>query len=375
MFTRLRFESVEGSFEDAQTRPSEVYAVLARPVSRTEHKLPGVLVCHGGGGKADEQVVAGWARQGFVALAPELPGWAAEQEINGLTRFKGKPYGTNRFAVTPAVQSCAVFDSIVAALGAFNLLETLAEVDATRLGITGISWGAYLTTLLCGYLDQRVKVAFALYGSGCYDAGTVFQEELNRLPEHERALWLRHYDAGKHADRITATFLLYAATNDSFFYPPAIAATLNRMQTARASVSFAPNCDHRFDLSGGTGQQTAGNSTYTTTEPAFFRHILHEEGGRLPKIVRITARAQTREHEIVYSFLPEQTHCQAYYTTNLAKPWKNRSWQPLELVRQEGSSCRFRMPDTSQTYNWFGVMTYPLTPTAPLNIGTLIQHS
>jgi len=378
VITRFRFNSKEGCFDSARTRRSEVYAVMAQPASVTGHKRPGILVFHGGNGKAEEAAAIGWARQGFVALTPELPGWIAENEIKGTSRFQGKEYGMNRFAVTPGVRSCAVFDSISAGLGAFNLLEQMPDVDASRLGVTGISWGGYLTTLLCGYLDRRVKAAFSLYGCGCYDAGTVFAEALNRLPEDEKRVWLKHYDAGNHSDRITASFLFYAAANDSFFYPPSIAATLNRMQEARKYVCFAPNCDHQFDLPGGTGLQTSGDSVFTESEPAFFRHMLEKESGTLPEIIRIEGDAKAREHEVIFSFLPEGARCWAYYCADTAEHWKSKEWNPMEVVRQSNRSCLFRLPELAQAYDWFAGTTFPLATAgsvSPMNIGTTVQHA
>ena len=38
-------------------------------------------------------------------------------------------------------------------------------MDRRRIGITGISWGGYLTCIVAG-LDDRLKVAVPVYGCG-----------------------------------------------------------------------------------------------------------------------------------------------------------------------------------------------------------------
>src|SRR5262249_55644912 len=44
-----------------------------------------------------------------------------------------------------------------------SLLGRLPEVDPDRIGVTGISWGGYLTGLVAG-LDDRLKAAVPVYG-------------------------------------------------------------------------------------------------------------------------------------------------------------------------------------------------------------------
>ena len=46
-----------------------------------------------------------------------------------------------------------------------SLLASLPDVDSKRLGITGISWGGYLTCIVAS-LDDRLRVAVPVYGCG-----------------------------------------------------------------------------------------------------------------------------------------------------------------------------------------------------------------
>jgi hypothetical protein len=55
----------------------------------------------------------------------------------------------------------AVSDVILA----HSLLASMLEVDADRIGITGISWGGILSSLVSG-VDSRLKCAMPVYGAG-----------------------------------------------------------------------------------------------------------------------------------------------------------------------------------------------------------------
>src|ERR1035437_8884854 len=72
--TKLRFASVEGSFERT-TKPCEYYAILARPAAPATAKRPAILFCHGGAGFAREDSAIGWAKLGYVCISPELVGY------------------------------------------------------------------------------------------------------------------------------------------------------------------------------------------------------------------------------------------------------------------------------------------------------------
>ena len=55
--------------------------------------------------------------------------------------------------------------------GLRSLLAAQPEADPDRIGITGISWGGYLTCIVAG-LDGRLKLAVPLYARGKLGAGS-----------------------------------------------------------------------------------------------------------------------------------------------------------------------------------------------------------
>lgn len=372
--TRLLFESWEGSFTETGVGPNAVYAIMARP-AESGGGYPGILVCHGGKGGAEEEKAVGWAKEGFVAIVPELPGWTDTETIKSRSRFRNQAYGAGRFASQPAVTASGVFDSIAAGLGAFQLLEGDPQVERTRIGITGVSWGGYLTTLLTGYLGSRVSAAFSLYGGGCYEAGTVFMDSLSQLPEEERRLWLDTYDAARYAAGMTASFLMFPATNDHFFYPPSIMATYNRLPEGRKWICFGPAMDHQMKLPGGTGEEHA--ASFTRMEPVFFRQAMNGEGAGMLELKKdqvgdgLAVRIEGTVNGPIEMW--------GYYSLDLSEPWPNREWKPLKLLENHGNAIVFAAPEASVAgYDWFAGVSYTMEDSSgrstPMSLSTILYR-
>lgn len=372
--THLLYESWEGSFEGSGVGPSAVYAIVARP-AESGGAYPGILICHGGKGSAEEEKAVGWAKEGFVAIAPELPGWAANEAIKSRSRFRNQVYGTGRFTVRPAVTASGVFDSIVAGLGAFQLLEGDSQVERVRIGITGSSWGGYLTTLLAGYLGARVRAAFSLYGGGCYEAGTVFMDSLSQLPQEERQLWLDAYDAARYTAGMTASFLMFPATNDHFFHPLSIMATYKGLPEGCRWICFGPAMDHEMKLPGGTaGEHSA---SFTRMEPVFFRQAMNDDAAGMLKLEKDKAGDGLAVR--IEGSVNGPVEAWGYYSPDLSEPWPKREWKSLKLLENRGRAMAFAVPEASGTeYDWFAGVSYTMEDSSgrstPMSLSTILYR-
>jgi dienelactone hydrolase len=113
--------------------------------------FPSVVYLHGSGGDRTELIVAAtWmAARGVVALTITMPEDAA-------------PSGsaTQRLAE----QRQGVVDSVIAARRAVDALDSLPQVDRSRIGLVGWSSGARIGAILAG-VDRRVE-AFDLLSGG-----------------------------------------------------------------------------------------------------------------------------------------------------------------------------------------------------------------
>ena len=102
-----------------------------------------------------------------------------------------------------------------------SLIRSLPEVDPERTGVTGISWGGYLTCIVAG-VDPRFKLAVPVYGCGFY-RDTLFQDNLKQLTHDNADRWLAWWDPSVYLGLAKMPMLWVTGSND-FAY------TLNALQ-------------------------------------------------------------------------------------------------------------------------------------------------
>ncbi len=266
---------------------TRVFGVVARP-EKPGH-FPGLLVLHGGGGAAEIEKARRWASKGYVVVSVDEPGIADTKNTplseGPWNRYK---YGENRFVAEPDLTASTIFDAVLASLQGLYLLRAQPDVLPDKIGVVGVSWGGYLATMVSGLANPLVAASFSVYGSGFYDASSVFLRELNRMDPFRRAEWLRWLDAGRRARHIQTPFFIAAATNDQWFYPQAVK---NTLQQIRGEVNhvFSPNVSHKINLPGGTENKKSDTPGWTEMEEPYFNYYLKGKGERFPKITAIRA--------------------------------------------------------------------------------------
>ncbi|AHF91296.1 dipeptidyl aminopeptidase [Opitutaceae bacterium TAV5] len=235
------------------TITNEVFSVVARPETKGANPLPALLLLHGGGGNATQETApaAAWAARGYVVLTLDLPGIANPKGTpHSAGEWTRLPYGEGRWTVTPDLTASTICQGVSAALDAFALLRARPDVDPARIGVTGTSWGGYTTTMVCGLLGDQVRAGFSNYGCGFYE-DTTFRGSIFKLPAPQRERWLAQLDAGRRAPGIKTPFFIAGATNDTFFYPPAVERTLAAITAPGLNRVHAPNAHHKLPLPGG----------------------------------------------------------------------------------------------------------------------------
>jgi hypothetical protein len=110
------------------------------------------------------------------------------------------------------------YHAVAAVVRGHSLVRSLPDVDAERVGITGISWGGYLTCIVAG-IDPRFKVAVPVYGCGFLGNNSVWKDgSLARLTPQSRALWLHLFDPSQYLGTVRRPILFVNGTTD-FAYP------------------------------------------------------------------------------------------------------------------------------------------------------------
>lgn len=154
-------------YETLPNKGKETRAFAYIGIPESDHPVPAVVLVHGGGGTAFYKWVQIWNDRGYAAIAMSLEGHMPDSvgqgkfahEYSGPTRV-----GTFQDADLPLNEQW-MYHAISDVMIGHSLLASLSEVDAHRVGITGISWGGVLSSLISG-VDTRLKCAMPVYGAG-----------------------------------------------------------------------------------------------------------------------------------------------------------------------------------------------------------------
>jgi dienelactone hydrolase len=199
--------------ESYKGQPTRVFAWLARP-AKAEGKRPAMVLVHGGGGKAFREWAELWSARGYVALAMDLAGHSPD----GKRLPDGGPDQSDetKFGVAEPGDRWT-YHAVANVIRGVSLLSSLPDVDAQRIGITGISWGGYLTCIVSG-LDDRLKVSVPVYGCGFLDENSVWLPRFDAMTPERRATWTKLWDPSRYVGQATMPVLFMNGTND-FAYP------------------------------------------------------------------------------------------------------------------------------------------------------------
>ena len=206
--------------EPKNGQPTRILAYCGRPAGLAPgQRAPAVLLVHGGGGRAFKDWASHWAGRGYVALAMDTAG----QGIDGQPHDWAGPDQSDTTKFRPfqdsEIREMWTYHAVAAILRGHSLLISCAEVDAERIGITGISWGGYLTCITAG-VDSALKAAVPVYGCGYLGDNSVWRDHaLATLTADERDRWLRWFDPSVWLPGARCPMLFLNGTKD-FAYPP-----------------------------------------------------------------------------------------------------------------------------------------------------------
>ncbi len=208
-------------------KPTRVFAYYGAPERKGKERLPAMVLIHGGGGTAFAEWVRMWNARGYAAIAMDTVGtvpkpvpepgklWNPERSRG---EFSG-PAGWGDFAnvdLPPPDQWS--YHAVAAAVRAHSLLRSFPEVDPKRIGVTGISWGGYLTSIVAG-VDARFRFAAPVYGCGFLGEDSAWLKDFAQLGPERAQRWLTLWDPSQYAGAAKMPTLWVNGTND-FAYPP-----------------------------------------------------------------------------------------------------------------------------------------------------------
>jgi dienelactone hydrolase len=306
-------------------RPTRVFAYLGRPADRSVGRLPAMVLVHGGGGKAFKAWAEHWAQRGYVALAMDLAGNGPNGRLPDGGPDQSDEVKFRNFSDVE-VGDMWSYHAVAAVLRGHSLLRALPDVDPDRIGVTGISWGGYLTCIVAG-IDPRFKVAVPLYGCGFLGENSHWKDtSLAAMIPEARARWLQLFDPSQYLGQVRCPILFVNGTTD-FAYPLDSYQKSYRLVPEKwRHVSVAVNRPH--------------GHIWTFPEVDAFVDSVLRHGPPLARLsgpVVVGDRISVRLDRVVSA--KETSLC---YTTN-SGPWQKRTWMTV-MAQLEGDRLTADLP-------------------------------
>ena len=208
-------------------KPTRVFAWYGVPDHKPGSRVPGIVLVHGGGGTAFAEWVRLWNSRGYAAIAMDTCGSVPGPAPTGKP-YESKPIRDGDSGGPPGwdasfdqiddpITDQWTYHAVADIILANSLLRSLPGVDSSKIGVTGISWGGYLTAIVAG-IDNRFRFAVPVYGCGFLGEDSYWVTRLEKMGPVKSAKWLSLWDPSVYLPNARMPMLWVDGTND-FAYP------------------------------------------------------------------------------------------------------------------------------------------------------------
>ena len=321
-----------------QGKPTRVFAYYALPKVEPGKKVPAMVLVHGGGGSAFYKWVELWTSRGYAALSMDTCGAVSGNGHNNHARHAwAGPAGWGGFdKADDPVQDQWTYHAVAAVLRGHSLLRSFPEVDTAHIGITGISWGGYLTCIAAS-VDERFAFAVPVYGCGFLGENSTWLGEFKNMGEARSKKWLGLWDPSAYLSQAKMPFLWVDGSND-FAYPMDSLQKSYHMLKAPYSLCVRLRMPHGH---GGAGENP--KEIYT-----FAEHFAR--GGKpLPEFTSV--KREGRKVTATFGSGPcTVVRAELNYTAD-SGAWKERKWEAVPvLVNACSGVVAADIPETATVY-------------------------
>lgn len=318
-------------------RPTRVFAWYGAPALEAGAKCPAMVLVHGGGGTAFDAWVRLWNQRGYAAISMDTCGCTPGGENGKHPRHEfGGPPGWGGFdQLDDPIEDPWTYHAVADAILAHSLMRSFPEVDAERTGVTGISWGGYLTCIVAG-VDTRFKFAAPVYGCGFLGDNSAWLDAFKGMGPEKSAKWISLWDPSLYLPRVSMPMLWVTGTND-FAYPMDSLQKSYRLPRSDRTLCIRVRMPHGH---GGPGENPEEIHAFANT-------IL--KGG--PPLGKITA--QRRDDRNVWANFTSSTpivKAELNYTKDSGR-WQDRKWEstPANLDTAKGTATA-TLPEGTTVY-------------------------
>jgi len=301
----------------------EIFAFFSHP--KGARALPAFIWNQGGLGQASSYWTILGARRGYAALCIDFP-------MPGYRSTGGYPIVSSLEAGTDPKRA-PIYHGAVALLKAVSYLESRPEVDRSRIGMCGSSWGGFYTTLMTG-LDPRLKAGSAMFGTGSLQLGNSWWFGGGPNPRYDAAArehWRTTLDPAFRLAQRKTPIGWFTGANDHFYWMPALMET-HRLAAGPKHLTILPNWNHGL--------------TPTADEQVFAWLDVHLKSAppfNTVGPVRLVKRGQTTRAEWEFSGPRAVTSADLILSHGGSGNWVSRYWQTLP-AQIAGQVCSVELP-------------------------------
>ncbi len=310
--------------EPLNGKPTRVFAYVGRPEG--QGPFPGVVLVHGGGGKAFSAWAEHWAKRGYVSIAMDTAGNGPTGRLPDGGPDQSDNVKFRNFAASEIPEMWS-YHAVAAAIRAHSLLLSLPEVDKKRTALTGISWGGYLTCIIAG-LDHRFKAAVPVYGCGFLGDNSIWKDRsLAAMTPQARALWLQTFDPSQYLGGVSCPILFLNGTHD-FAYPlDSYQKSYHLVKPQLRHLSVVPKLAHGHIW------------TFEEVDQFIDRSL---KGQPFPRLSAPGLKSNTLKSEATVPVRFAELH----YTSD-AGPWDKRTWHNVPAVIS-GTTITAEIPESAR---------------------------
>jgi cephalosporin-C deacetylase-like acetyl esterase len=314
---------------DYQGKPTHVFAWIGVP--KAEGKVPAMVLVHGGGGTAFADWAKLWTSRGYAAIAMDLCGSVPRKlPKGGWERHPhGGPPGWGGFdRIDDPDRDQWTWQAQAAIARGHSLLRAQEGVDPDRVGITGISWGGYLTCIAVA-IDPRYRFAAPVYGCGFLGEDSTWLGTFAKMGPDKASKWLGLWDPSKYLGRVKIPVLWVNGTND-FAYPMGSYQKSYRLPPGERTLAIRVRMPHAH---GGPGEKPE--------EIHAFANALFKGGVPLARIEK-----QGRDGDVLwaeFSSAAPVVKAELSFTKDAGK-WQARNWESTPAAL-EGRRASARAPE------------------------------
>ena len=338
-------EGVEAVFFEGvpwKGKPTRIFAYYGIPTTQAGEQVPAMVLVHGGGGSAFIPWVKLWMSRGYAAIAMDTCGCISGGGHENHTRHAdGGPAGWGGFnQIDEPAEDQWTFHAVSAVIKAHSLLRSFPQVDPARIGITGVSWGGYLTCIAAG-IDRRFALAAPVYGCGFLTENSTWLGEFEKMKPGGAECWRRLWDPLNYLPQVKCPMLWVNGTND-FAFPMDSWQKSYRLPEGSRTLSLRVRMEHGH---GGPGENPP--------EIHALAEALFRDCSPLAQITHCSLESRV----LAANFESREPITKAELSyTNDTGPWVDRHWQsmPAELDFSSGTvSAKFPATTTVCYLNLF----------------------